>query len=160
MGLSPSIALPLAEATRLLGGHAINNSWEADSVREADMFVRDLASGATATTSTSREYTGAASAHTWERPDLFTNVIERAAHTASNDAAGAVLNTNEVPSRAIDSVTTSNQAMPVPIIPSDQPISAINLPTDQTTPAATTSDYYTPAMPTEDSTDEAGPSIP
>ena len=116
--LSPSVALPLAEATRLLGGHTINNSWEADSVREADMFVRDLAS-----TSTSR-----GSATTLDRNDIFANVIERP-HTATNDNVGMIQSVGEVPS------TTSEQVLPVRDIPSDQTIPSSNVPNDQAIPA-------------------------
>jgi len=143
--LSPSIALPLAEATRLLSGHTTNTTWEADSVREADMFVRDLAS-----TSTSR-----GPAAVWDRSDLFANVIDRP-HTVINDNSSVTANVGEVPNIVGDHI------LPVNSHPSDQAqaIPAIDIPQDQATPTATTSEYYNPAMPTEDSTDEAGPIVP
>lgn len=163
--LAPSVALPLAEATRLLGGHTINNSWEADSVREADMFVRDLAS-----TSTSR-----GSASTWDRNDIFANVIERP-HTATNDNTGMAQSTSEVPSTTSEQVIpvrdfssdqaipftniSSEQAFPATQISQDQAIPTTHIPQDQAIPSVPTSDYYNPAVPTEDSPDEGGPIVP
>jgi len=47
--LGLGVALPLAEATRLL-----NNSWDQESVRQADMFISSLATNTTNVTASSR----------------------------------------------------------------------------------------------------------
>merc|ERR1712192_41978 len=103
----------------------MGNSWEADSVREADVFVRDLAS-----TSTSR-----GSATTWDRSDIFANVIERP-HTATNDNADMAHTGSEVPS------IISDQALPARDISSDQAIPFTNISHDQAIPQ----DQATPNM--------------
>jgi len=157
--LSPSIALPLAEATRLLSTHS-NNTWEADSVREADMFVRDLAS-------TSNSLRGSDAG--LDRGDMFDSLVDRERpHTATEDNT---VHEDEVPS------VVSEQVLPVRNLPSDQAIPATNIPhdqviyvpnisqdqtgpPDQAIPTGSSTDYYNPANPTEDSTDEGGPVVP
>jgi len=142
--LSPSIALPLAEATRLLSTHSTNTTWEADSVREADMFVRDLASTSNST-------------RIMDRSDMFSSRGERS-HSAVTDNASQI---GEVPSIVVDQargqpsdqVVSEDQATPAATIPQDQAIPVL-------TASTSTSDYYNPANPTEDSIDEGGPVVP
>jgi hypothetical protein len=149
--LSPSIALPLAEATRLLSTHA-NNTWEVDSVREADMFVRDLAS-------TSGSLRGSDAG--LDRGDMFDGLVDREIpHTATVDNT---VHEDEVPSVVSEQVLPvlpSDQAIPATNIPHDQVIYVPNISQDQAGPTASSTDYYNPANPTEDSTDEGGPVVP
>jgi len=129
-------------------------------VREADMFVRDLAS-----TSSSLRGSDAG----LDRGDMFDSLVDRERpHTATVDNT---VHEDEVPS------VVSEQVLPVRNLPSDQAIPATNIPhdqviyvpnisqdqagpPDQATPTASSTDYYNPANPTEDSTDEGGPVVP
>jgi len=145
--LSPSIALPLAEATRLLSTHSTNTTWEADSVREADMFMRDLAS----TSSSTR-----GSGNLLDRGDMFASLGERP-HSAITDNAAQI---GEVP-LAVDQAHTLSSDQ---VVTEDQATPPINIPQDQAIPvpiaSTSTSDYYNPANPTEDTADDGGPVVP
>ena len=93
-GQSHGVAMPLAEATRLL-----SNSWDSESVRQADMFIDSLA------------------------------VTSSAAATAS-----------------VPGVSRQNS--------SPAAVTATPAVTAAATPGAS-SEYYNPAMPTDDSTDSS-----
>jgi len=127
--LSPTVALPLADATRLLNSQTMSNStWEPESVREADIFMRDLAS-----TSTARSHSTS-----WDRNGNFSQ-MERP-HTVTTDYTETE---NQSQANNNDMLNTerfgqgSNSA-------------------DHSIPVASTSDYYNPAVPTEDT----GPTVP
>ena len=100
---SHGVAMPLAEATRLL-----NNSWDTESVRQADMFINSLAVATSISSSTSSNSASAAGPATAAAASL--------ARQHSSPAAGGE--------------------------------------------ASGPSEYYNPAVPTEDSTDSSDSNTP
>jgi len=108
------------------------------------MFVRDLASTSNST-------------RIMDRSDMFSSRGERS-HSAVTDNASQI---GEVPSIVVDQargqpsdqVVSEDQATPAATIPQDQAIPVL-------TASTSTSDYYNPANPTEDSIDEGGPVVP
>lgn len=111
------------------------------------MFMRDLAS----TSSSTR-----GSGNLLDRGDMFASLGERP-HSAITDNAAQI---GEVP-LAVDQAHTLSSDQ---VVTEDQATPPINIPQDQAIPvpiaSTSTSDYYNPANPTEDTADDGGPVVP